>query len=76
MDDDSERTLGMRFWLGILGLTLLAVVSGALIMVFFGLLWYALGFFGAFFVFGLLAVGFGYFYDRRERTRRDRLAAE
>jgi hypothetical protein len=76
MDDDSEHTLGMRFWLGILGLTIVAVGSGALIMIIFGRLWYAWGFFGAFVVFSLVAIGYGYFYDRRARSRRDRLAAE
>jgi Na+/melibiose symporter-like transporter len=76
MDDDSEDTLGMRFWLGILGLTIVAVVSGALIMVMFGRLWYAWGFFGAFIVFSLVAIGFGWLYDRRERRHRDRLAGE
>jgi polyferredoxin len=76
MDDDSERTLGIPFWLGLLGLTIVAVGGAVLIAIIFGRLWYAWGFFGMFLIFSLGAIGFGYIYDRRERSRRDRLAAE
>jgi bacteriorhodopsin len=76
MDDDSERTLGISFWLGFLGLTIVAMGSAVLIAIIFGRLWYAWGFFGVSLIFSLAAIGFGYIYDRRERSRRDRLAAE
>jgi Na+/melibiose symporter-like transporter len=76
MNDDSERTLGGRFWLGLLGLVIVAVGGAVLVATVFGRLWYAWGFFGMFIVFSLVAIGFGWIYDRRERSRRDSLAAE
>jgi Kef-type K+ transport system membrane component KefB len=67
--------LGARFWLGLLGICVGAVVVGAILFLLFGLAWSAWGFMGAFIVLGALAIGLAYIHDRREQNRRRRLAA-
>jgi uncharacterized membrane protein len=67
--------LGARFWLGLLGICVGAVVVGAILFILFGLAWSAWGFMGAFIVLSVLALGFAYIHDRREQNRRRRLAA-
>jgi hypothetical protein len=74
MADEGER-LGVRFWLAIAGLSVGVVMAGVIVFVIFGGLWYAWGFFGAFLALCVVMMGFGYAYDRRERNRRNRLAA-
>ena len=67
--------LGARFWFGLLGICVGAVVVGAILFLLFGWAWSAFGFIGAFIVLGALAIGFAYVHDRREQNRRRRLAA-
>ena len=67
--------LGARFWFGLLGICVGAVVAGAILFLLFGWAWSAFGFIGAFIVLGALAIGFAYVHDRREQNRRRRLAA-
>jgi Kef-type K+ transport system membrane component KefB len=67
--------LGARFWLGLLGICVGAVVVGAILFILFGLAWSAWGFMGAFIVLSALALGFAYIHDRREQNRRRRLTA-
>jgi membrane protein implicated in regulation of membrane protease activity len=74
MRDDGEK-LGARFWFAIAGLAVGAVIAGVIVFVLFGALWYAWGFFGAFLVLSVVLMAFGYAFDRRERNRRNRLAA-
>jgi membrane protein implicated in regulation of membrane protease activity len=74
MSDDGEK-MGIRFWLAIAGLAVGAVVAGVLVFVLFGHLWYAWGFFGAFLALCVVLMAFGWVVDRRERNRRNRLAA-
>ena len=74
MRDDGEK-LGARFWLWLVGLIVGVVIAGVLVAVLFGRLWYAWGLFGAFVVLSVVAMAFGYAFDRRERNRRNRLAA-
>lgn len=66
--------LGARFWLGLLGICVGAVVVGAILFLLFGWAWSTFGFIGALIVLGALAIGFAYIHDRRQENRR-RLAA-
>jgi hypothetical protein len=67
--------LGGRFWLGLLGICVGAVVVGAILFLLFGWAWSSFGFIGALIVLGGLAIGFAYIHDRREQSRRRRIAA-
>jgi Kef-type K+ transport system membrane component KefB len=67
--------LGARFWLGLLGICVGAVVVGAILFLLFGWAWSTFGFIGALIVLGALAIGFAYIHDRREQNRRRGLAA-
>jgi Kef-type K+ transport system membrane component KefB len=62
--------LGAKFWLGLLGVCVGAVVAGAILFLLFGWAWSAFGFIGALIVLGALAIGFAYIHDRRENRRR------
>jgi Flp pilus assembly protein TadB len=73
MDDDTS--LGARFWLMFILLCVGAVVAALVVALIFGRLWYAWGFFGLFLVLGAGLLAFGWAFDRRERKRRERLAA-
>ena len=73
--DDPGMELGGRFWLGLLGICVGAVVVGAIVFLLFGWAWSAFGFIGAFIVFGAVILGLAYLHDRREQSRRGRLTA-
>jgi Kef-type K+ transport system membrane component KefB len=70
----SRMDLGAKFWLGLLGVCVGAVVAGAILFLLFGWAWSAFGFIGALIVLGALAIGFAYIHDRRQENRRRRLA--
>ena len=75
MDDSDDEGLGGRFWLKLIGLI---VAGGFVVMLLFGLFgraWYTWGMLGALIFMGLLAIGFGYAYDRREQKRRSGIVA-
>jgi len=67
--------LGARFWFVVLLLCVVAVVAVSVFVVIFTHLWYAWGIFGVFLVLGGGLLAFGWAFDRRERKRRERLAA-
>ena len=67
--------LGAKFFFGLLGICVGAVVVGAILFLLFGWAWSAWGFMGAFIVLSAIALGFAYVHDRREQNRRRRLAA-
>jgi hypothetical protein len=75
-DRDDGEGLGARFWLGLVGICAAAAVGAGIVFAIFGRMWEAYGFFGAFVVFGAVLVGIGWLYDRRQKHRRDDLAAE
>ena len=68
-------------WLGVavlavaFGLCVVAVVAVSVFIVIFTHLWYAWGVFGALLALGAGLLAFGWAFDRRERKRRERLAA-
>ena len=66
--------MGARVWLSILGICVAAVLAGWILFVAFGWVWAASGFFGALLALSAVAIGFGWFYDRREARRRGQLA--
>jgi hypothetical protein len=69
MYDSQESGLGGRFWLRVLGLTVGGIIAAAILFGLFGWAWYAWGLFGAFLALAVIALAFGYFYDRREGRR-------
>jgi hypothetical protein len=75
LEEDDESGLGAKLWLKIIGIGIAAVVAALVILFIFGRVWYAWGFFGAFLAFGVILIGIGWIYDRRERNRRKGLAA-
>ena len=72
---DEDTGLGARFWFVVLLLCVVAVVAVSVFVVIFTHLWYAWGVFGADLALGAGLLTFGWAYDRRERKRRERLAA-
>ncbi len=72
---DEDTNLGARFWFVVLGLCVVAVVAVSVFIVIFTHLWYAWGVFGALLALGAGLLAFGWAFDRRERKRRERLAA-
>ena len=66
--------MGARVWLSIFAICIGAVFAGVLLFLLFGWAWAAWGFFGAFAALTLIAVGFGYYVDRRDAKRRGQLA--
>ena len=72
---DEGTSLGARFWFLVLLFCVAAVVAASVFVVIFTHLWYAWGFLGGFLVLGGGLLAFGWAYDRRERKRRERLAA-
>jgi len=73
-EDDEDDGLGAGFWLKGLGLAIGALIAAGIMFYVFGFAWYAWGFFGAIVLFGLIAIAFGYLYDRRDASRRRSLA--
>jgi bacteriorhodopsin len=67
--------LGAKFWFGLIGIAIAAVVAGAILIAVFGWAWYAWGFAGAFLLISALLLAFGWIYDKREQNRRKSLAA-
>jgi peptidoglycan/LPS O-acetylase OafA/YrhL len=72
---DEDTGLGGRFWFVVLLLCVGAVVAVSVFVVIFTHLWYAWGVFGTFLVLGAGLLAFGWAFDRRERKRRERVAA-
>ena len=67
--------MGAKFWLGLVGIAVGAVIAGSVFAILFGWVWASWGFFGALVILTAILVGFGYLYDRRAANRRKRLAA-
>ena len=70
--NDTEG-IGGKFWLGFVGVMVLAAIAALIFFMFFGWVWATGGFFASFIFFAAIALGFGYFYDRREAQRRGSL---
>jgi hypothetical protein len=67
---DESEGLGGMFWLKLIGAVLAGGVVVMMLFGVFGRAWYAWGILGALLFMGLLAMGFGFAYDRREQKRR------
>lgn len=73
--DDSELKVGAKFWVALVGFAIGAAILGVVFFLIFGALWGALGFFGAFLLFGGIAVLLAWLSDRRAAKRRAGLPA-
>ncbi|HET6175249.1 MAG TPA: hypothetical protein VFD90_21775 [Gaiellales bacterium] len=67
-DDDG---LGARFWISLVAIAIGIGVAAAVVLLVIGAAWAAWGFFGMFAVLAAVALGFGYWYDRRHPNERD-----
>ena len=65
----SDEGLGGRFWLLLIGGTLVAVLGFFLIVFLFGAAWYAWGFIGAAIALVAVAAAVQWVMDRRARNR-------
>jgi hypothetical protein len=65
-DDDG---LGARFWLWLAAVLVLGGLALLVLLLIFSRAVYAFGFFGGFLVLALLALLFGWFWDKREARR-------
>jgi Kef-type K+ transport system membrane component KefB len=65
----AEEGLGARFWLLLIGGTIVAVLGFFLIFFLFGAAWYAWGFIGAAIVLVAAAAAVQWVMDRRARNR-------
>jgi len=65
----AEEGLGARFWLLLIGGTLVAVLGFFLIVFLFGAAWYAWGFIGAAIALVAIAAAVQWVMDRRARRR-------
>jgi hypothetical protein len=72
MADDDEG-LGARFWLGLVGICILAVLGGMVVFFIIGAAWYAWGFLGAMLFFCVVALVWAWMVDRRQERRRAQL---
>ncbi len=67
--------LGGKFWLGLIAAVVGVALAGVLLFWFFGTIWYSWGLLGAIAVFAVIALGFAYVVDRREKQRRSGLSS-
>jgi bacteriorhodopsin len=64
-----------KFWFTLVGIAVGGVIAALAVYWIFGWLWYTMGFVGAFVVLGAIALTFGWLSDRRDKKRREGLAA-
>jgi hypothetical protein len=65
--EDSE--LGSKFWLGVIGTVIVVGIGIILLFWLVGAAWYRWGAIGTLLFFGVLALLFGYVYDRRQAKK-------
>jgi hypothetical protein len=61
-------TMGGKFWLGLIGACVGAVVAGSILFLVLGWAWATWGFFATFLVLGAVLMLSAYIYDRRRRS--------
>jgi hypothetical protein len=64
-EDDDDEGLGAGFYFKIAGLCLAGAIAAVIFLRIYWRAVYAWGFFGAFIAIGILAILFGWIYDRR-----------
>jgi hypothetical protein len=62
--------LGGKFWFGVIGVVVGICLAAWLGFLIIGWAWASWGFFGAMFLFAVIAIGGAWLYDRREAKRR------
>ena len=66
--------MGSRFYLGIVGISILAVTAAIVFFFLFSWVWAATGLIGAFIFFGAVAMALGWLRDRKDARERDSFA--
>ena len=71
VEEDDDEGLGAGFYFKIAGVCLLVAIAAVIFLRIYWRAVYAWGFFGAFIAIGLVAIFFGWIYDRRHPRIRD-----
>jgi hypothetical protein len=64
MNDDG---FGWKFWLWVIGVALAIGIGGMILFILIGAAWYSWGFFGALAFICIVALAFGWIYDKRHQ---------
>jgi hypothetical protein len=72
---DMTDELGASFWFKIMGLVVACGVGAALLFLFVGAAWARWGGLGALLFFFIVALAYGYIYDRRQAKKYEELEA-
>jgi len=64
-----DEKLGAKFWLMIIGGALACAIAAVIVFLLISGAWYRWGFFGTFLLLSAILLGFGWWYDRREKQR-------
>ena len=67
--DEDDNVLGGRFWLKIFGLLIVGVIALIIVFAFLGWALITWGLLGFFIFISLVLIGYGWFYDRRQKRR-------
>jgi hypothetical protein len=68
-----DRAVGGRFWVGLIATIVAVGIAVGVLFMLVGAALVTWGVLGAFIVFGGLALGFGWFYDRRKAAEYESL---
>jgi len=67
--DEDDNGLGGRFWLKVFGLLIVGVIALIIVFAFLGWALITWGLLGFFLFISLVLIGYGWFYDRRQKRR-------
>jgi predicted lipid-binding transport protein (Tim44 family) len=73
---ENDGSLGIKFWVGFMGMILAGVIAAVVLFIIFGAAWYAWGFFGVLAFITVVGLVFGWASDRRAKKQRAEFAAE
>ena len=67
--DMGDEKLGAKFWLAIVGGAFACAIAGVIVFLVISTAWARWGFFATFLLLAAILLGFGWWYDRREKQR-------
>jgi len=71
-----DEGLGARFWFKLIGIVILGGIAAILLLLLVTSAWYRWGAIGAIIFFSLLALLWGWIYDKRHQKEYERLQGE
>jgi hypothetical protein len=69
VDERSEMDLGAKFWIGVLGIAIAALIGFLLILKVIGWAWWHFGLIGGLLIISAILLLIGWITDRRTRKR-------